>query len=127
MTSISWNVYIDELDAVVNKYNNVYHGTIKMKPFHLKSRTYIDFNEEDDKERPKFKVGDHVRIPKYKNIFAKVNVLKWSEEVFVIKKENSFVIENCVSQRYVISNLDGEEMFGMFYKSQMKKIWELKK
>ena len=43
---------------------------------------YIDFNKENNQERPKFKVGDNVRISKYKNIFAKDYVLNWSEEVF---------------------------------------------
>ena len=58
MTSISKNVYIDKLDDIVNKYNNTYHTTIKMKPAEVKSRTYIDFNKESNKEDPKFKVGD---------------------------------------------------------------------
>ena len=71
MTSISKNVYINKLDDTVNEYSNTYHRTIKMKPV-------------DDKD-PKFKVGDHVRISKYRNIFAKGYIPNWSEEVFVIK------------------------------------------
>ena len=69
MTSISINVYIDNLDDIVNKYNNTYHGTTKMKPVDVKSNIYVDFNKENNKEGPKFKFGDHVRISKYKNIF----------------------------------------------------------
>ena len=69
MTSISKNVYIDNLDEIVNKYNNTYHRTTKMKPVDVKSNIYVDFNKENNKEGPKFKVGDHVRISKYKNIF----------------------------------------------------------
>ena len=69
MTSISKNVYIDNLDDIVNKYNNTYHRTTKMKPVDVKSNIYVDFNKENNKEGPKFKVGDHVRISKYKNIF----------------------------------------------------------
>ena len=65
MTSISKNVYIDKLDDVVNKCNNTYHRTIKMKPVDVKSSTYIDFDKENNKEGPKFKVGDHVKILKY--------------------------------------------------------------
>ena len=52
------------------KYNNTY-GTFKMKPIDVKSSTCIDFNKQNNKEGPKFKVADHVRTPKYKNIFSK--------------------------------------------------------
>ena len=71
MTSISKNVYIDKLDDILNKYNNTYHRTIKMKPINIKNNTYIDFGKEVNDNDPKFKVGDHVRISKYKYIFAK--------------------------------------------------------
>ena len=67
-TSISKNVYIDKLDDIVDEYNNTYNRTIKMAPIDVKDNTYIDFGKEVD---PKFKVGDHVRISKHKNIFAK--------------------------------------------------------
>ena len=62
MTSISKNVYVDKLADIVNKYNNTYHSTLKMKPADVKSITYIDFNKENNKEDPKFKIGNHVRI-----------------------------------------------------------------
>ena len=65
------NVYIDELADIVNKYNNTYHSTINMKPADIKSSTYIVFNNKNNKEDPKFEVSGHVRISKYKNIFAK--------------------------------------------------------
>ena len=86
MTSISKNVYIDELGDIVNEYNNTYHRTIKIKPDDVKDNTYIDFKKEVNDKDPKFKFGDHVRIFKYKNIFAKGYTPNWSEEVFVIKK-----------------------------------------
>ena len=70
MTSVSKDVYTDKLDDIVNKYNT-YHRRIKMKPVDVKSSTYINSDKENNKERPTFKVGDHVRISKYKNIFAK--------------------------------------------------------
>ena len=70
-----------------DKYNNAYQNTIKIKPFDLKSGTYIDFNKENNKEDPKFEDGDRVRTTKYKNIFAKHYAPSWSEEVFVIKKK----------------------------------------
>ena len=95
MTSIAKDVYIDKLDDIVNKYNNKYHRTIKMKPTDIKSSIYVDFNKENNKEGPKFKVGDYVRISKYKNIFAKGYVLNWSEEVFVTTKVKNTVPWTC--------------------------------
>ena len=71
MTSISKNVYIDKLDDIENEYNNTKHRTPKTKPIDVKDNTYIDFAKEVNDNDPKFKVGDHVRISKYKNIFAK--------------------------------------------------------
>ena len=86
MTSIPKNVYIDKLDDIVNKYNNTYLRTIKMKPVDVKSSTYIDSSKEVNDKDPKCKISDIVRISKYKNIFAKDYAPNWSEEVFVIKK-----------------------------------------
>ena len=57
-----------------------------MKPVDVNPSTYFDFYKENNKEDPKFELGDHIRISKYKSIFAKDYVLNWSEEVFVIKK-----------------------------------------
>ena len=71
MTLVSKNVYIDKLDDIVGEYNNKYHRTIKMKPVDVKDSTYIDFKKEVSYKDPKFKVGDHVTISKYRNIFAK--------------------------------------------------------
>ena len=71
MTLVLKNVYIDKLDDIVGEYNNTYHRTINMKLIDVKDNTYIDFKEEVNKKDPKFRVGDHVRIAKYKNIFAK--------------------------------------------------------
>ena len=85
MTSISKNVYIDRLNDIVNKYNNAYHITIKLKPVDVKSSTYIDSSKEINDKNPKFKSGDTARISKYKNVFAKGYTPNWSEEVFVIQ------------------------------------------
>ena len=70
MTAVSKNVYFDVLDDIVNKYNNTVHRTIKMKPIDVTSDSYAEYNEDSNVTKPKFKVGDHVRISKYKN-FAK--------------------------------------------------------
>ena len=71
MTVVSKNVYVDKWNDIVNENNNTYHRTIKMKPA--------------DKD-PKFKVGDHVRISKHKNVFAKGYTPDWSEDVLAIKE-----------------------------------------
>ena len=86
MMSMSLKVYIDNLADIVNEYSNTYYRMIKMKTVDVKSSTYIDFAIENNGKYPKFEVGDHVRILKYKNIFAKVYAPNWSEEVFIIKK-----------------------------------------
>ena len=79
-------MYIDRLDDIVDEYNNKHHRTIKMKPIDVKDSTYINIDKEVNDNNPKFKVGDHVRISKYKNIFAKDYTPNWSEEVFVVKE-----------------------------------------
>ena len=107
MTSISKNVYIDKL---VDEYTNTYHTTIKMKPIDVKDNTYINTSKEINNKDPKFKDGDHVRISKYKNIFAKGYMPNWSEEVFVIKE-----VKNTIPWTYVINDLNGEEIIGTFY------------
>ena len=83
ITSISKNVCTDKLANIVNKYNNRYHNTIKMKPFGLKSNSYIDSSEEITNKHRKFKIGDIVRISKYENIFAKGYTPNWSEECYL--------------------------------------------
>ena len=81
MTSTSKNVYTDKLADIVNKYNNTYHSTFKMKPIDGTSSRYIDFDKANNEKDPKFKVSDHVRISKYKHFFAKGHVSNWSEKV----------------------------------------------
>ena len=115
MTAISKNVYIDKLDDIVDEYNNTYHTTIKKKPIDVKDNTYINTDEEINNKDPKFKVGDHVRISKYKNIFANGYTPNWSEEVFVIKK-----VKNTVPWTYVINDLNGE-IIETFYEKELQK------
>ena len=71
MTAISENLYFDVFNDIVNKYSNTIHRTIKMKPIEVSDDSYAKYNEDFNKKNPKFKVGDHGRISKYKNIFAK--------------------------------------------------------
>ena len=91
ITSISKNVYINKLDDIVNEYNNTYHTTIKTKPIDVKNNTYINSSKKINYKDPKFKVGDRVRISKYKNIFAKGYMPNWSVEVLVIKNVKNTV------------------------------------
>ena len=72
MISISKKLYINKFDEIVNKYNNAYHKTVKMKLIDVKSSKYNDLNKKNNKEDPIFEVGDHVRISKYKIFFQKV-------------------------------------------------------
>ena len=87
-----------------------------MKPTDIKSDSFAEYNEESNEKDPKFKVNDHVRISKYKNIFAKGYAPNWSEEIFVVKK-----IKNTVPWAYVISDLNGEEIIGSFYEKELQK------
>ena len=94
-------MYIDKLDDTVKEYDNTYHRTIKMKPIDVKDNTYVNIGKEVNDKDPKFKVGDHVRISKYKNIFAKGYTVSWT---------------------YVINDLNGEEVIGTFYEKELQKI-----
>ena len=110
MATISKNVYFDVLDDIVNRCNNTVHRTIKMKPIDVTDDSYAGYNEDFNKKYPKFKVGDHVRISKYKKKFAKGYAPNRSEEAFVVSK-----IKNTVPWTYVVSDLNGEEITGSFY------------
>ena len=109
-------MYIDKLDDIVSQHNNTYHNIIKIKLVDVKSSTYIDSSKEINNKDPKFKIGDIVRILKYKNIFAKGYVPNCSEDVFVITK-----VKNTVLWTYVISDLKGEEIVGTFYEKELQK------
>ena len=111
MTSVSKNVYIDKLDDIVNEYNNTYHTIIKLNPIDFKDNAYINTDKD-----PKFKVDDHVRISKYKNIFAKDYTPNRFEEIFVIKE-----VKNTVPWTYVINDLNGELITGTFYEKELQK------
>ena len=114
MTAINQNIYFDVLDDIVDKYNNTVHKTIKMKPIEVTDDSYAEYDEHPNKKE--FKVGDNVRISKYKNIFAKGYTPNWSEEVFIINK-----IKNTDPWTYVINDLNGEEISGSFYEKELQK------
>ena len=115
MTAIGKNVYYNVLDDVVNKYNNTKYNSIKMKPIDVKNnkRVYIDENNEKDS---RFKVGDRVRISKFKNIFAKGYTPNWSTEIFIVDK-----INDTVPYTYNLKDLNDEEIIGSFYDRELQK------
>ena len=125
MTDTGKNVYYDVLDDVVNKYNNTKHSTIKMTSIDVgdnNKRVYIDKHNEKDttmssvSERSRFKVGDRVRISKFKNIFAKGYTPNWSKEIFIVNK-----INDTVPYTYNIKDLNDEEIIGSFYDRELQK------
>ena len=115
MTAVSKNVYFDVLDDIVDKYNNRVHRTIKMKPIDVISVSYAEYIEDFNITNPKFKVSDHVRASKYKNIFSKWYTQNWLDEVFVVTK-----IKNTVPWTYMISDLNGEKIAGSFYEKELQ-------
>ena len=117
MTWISKNVYTDKLDDIVNKCNNIYHRSTKTKFVDVKPSIYFDFHKENNKDVPKFKVVDNVRILELRNIFAKGYVPNCLEEVFVIKTK----VKNTVPWTYLISNFNSEEIVGTFYETELQK------
>ena len=86
-----------------------------MKPIDVRDDSFAEYNEDFNKEGPKFNVGDHVRISRYKNIFAKGYVPNWSE-VFIVNK-----IKNIVPWTYTIRDLNGEQIIGSFYEKELEK------
>ena len=115
-TSVSKNVYIDKLDDIVNKYNNTYHSTIKIKSADVKSSTHIDSSKEINNKNPKFKIDDTVRISKCQNIFAKGYTPNWSGEAFVLKKA-----KNTVLLTYVFDDRKVQEIVGTFYENEFQR------
>ena len=109
------NVYYDVLDDVVNKYNNTKHSAIKMKPIDVgdnNKRVHIDEHNEKDS---RFKVGDRVRISKFKNIFAEGYAPNWNSEIFIVDKVN-----DTVPYTYNLKDLNDEEIMGSFYDKELQ-------
>ena len=95
MTTISKNVYFDVLNYTVDEYNNTCHRTIKMKPIDVKDDFFAEYNEKLNEKDPKFKVGDHVRISKFKNVFAKGYTPNWSEESLLLRNKKYCALDIC--------------------------------
>ena len=103
-------------DDIVKKYNNMWHSTIKMKPKDVGDDNFTEYVEESNEKDPKFKVGDRVRISKYKNVFAKEYAPNWSQEVFILDK-----VKNTVPWTYEINDLNREKIMGSFYEKKLQK------
>ena len=116
MTYIGKGVYFGVLDDIADKYNNSFHSSIKMKPKDVTDDSFVEYNEEVNKKEPNFKVGDNVKISKYKNIFAKCYANNWSEEVFVVNK-----VQNTAPWTYLINDVNGEEIKACFYEKKLQK------
>ena len=116
MAATGKNVYYDVLDDIVNDNDNTKHSTIKIKPKDVgdnNKRVYVgEHNEKDSR----FKVGDRVRISKFKNIFAKVYTRNWSKEIFIVDK-----INDTVPYTYNLKDLNDEEIIGSFYDRKLQK------
>ena len=108
MTATGKNVYYDVLDDVVNKYNNTKHSTIKMKPIDVRDNKTVHIDEHNEK-RSRFKVGDTVRISKFKNIFAKGYTPNCSKEINIVDK-----INDTVPYTYNLKDLNDEKNYRQF-------------
>ena len=104
------------LDNIVNKYNNTVHRSIKVNPVDVTFDPYAEYKEDSNEKDSKCKVGNHVRISKYKNIFAKGYTQNWLEDVFVVSK-----IKDKVPWTYVINNLNGQQITEIFYEKEVQK------
>ena len=111
-TAVSKNVYFNVLDDIVNKYSNTVHRTIKMKPIDVVTDSYGEYNEDSNEAKPKFKVGNHVRISKYKKVFAK----GYMQKLLLLAKLN--ILYSSVD----IRNLNGERIAGSFYEKELQKM-----
>ena len=116
MTTTGKNVYYDVLDDVVNEYNNTKHSTIKMKLIDVKDNNKRVYIEEHNEKDSKFKVGDRVRISRYKNIFAKGYSPNWSKEIFIVNKVN-----DTEPYTYNLKDLNDEEIKASFYDKELQK------
>ena len=116
MTAISKNIYFGVLNDIGDKYKNTYPRTIKIKSIDLGDDSFAEYNEESNEKDPKFKVGYHVRISKYKNIFAKDILLIGVKGFLSLKK-----IKDTLPWTYVIRDLNGEEIVKSFYEKELQK------
>ena len=116
-TELSTTKYIDILPELVNNYNNTYHSTIKMTPTEgSDAKNKINYNYDIHISKPKFKIGDRVRIYKHKKQFEKGYETNWTREIFVVTK---ILFTSLITYR--IKDLNDKEILGSFYKQEHNK------
>lgn len=113
--------WINIYQELVDKYNNTYHRTIKMKPNQVNSlneKSLLDtvYNNLKVFKRPKFKVGDNVRISKYKHVFEKGYTPNWTTEIFKVK-----TVRNTNPNTYILKDYKGHDIKGGFYDFELMK------
>ena len=115
MTATGKNVYYDALDDVVNKYNNTWHNSIKMKPTDVKDNNKKVYINGRNEKSARFNEDDRVRISKFKSVFSKGYTSNWSKEIFIVDK-----INDTVPCTYNIKDLNGEKIIGSFYDKELQ-------
>lgn len=122
-SSNNTNVYIDILQDLVSRYNNTKHSALKMTPLDAsqkknESKVYKNLygNLEKRSVRPKFMLGDYVRIAKRKGKFSKGYIPRWTEEIFQISE-----VQNTVPVTYKLKDLNNEDIKGSFYEKELQK------
>ena len=121
-TAENTRYWIDMLDKLLFEYNNKFHSTIKMTPVEaskqenkievLNNKTYL----EHTTKKPKFKIGDKIRISRIKALFEKGYLPNWSEALYVVdevKKTNPYT--------YVLKDMNNEPVIGSFYTEELQK------
>ena len=104
------------LEDIVDKYNNTYHQTIKIKPIDIKSSSYTEYNVDFSGKDSKFKIKNRIRVSKYKSTFSKRYSCNWSEKVFIIRKHLPWT--------YIIIDLNSKEIVRTFIKMNCKRIFK---
>ena len=115
MTAVSSDVYYDALDDIVDKYNNTYHNSIKKKPADVTNNDYEGYVYEFGEKKPLFKVGDKVRISKYKDIFSKGYTPNWTKEVFIVRN-----VKGTMPRTYEIADTNSDDIIGSFYEKEFQ-------
>ena len=115
-------IWINDLDKLTNEYNNSYHRSIKMKPIDASKKSNENivrnnlYNFKITNEKPKFSIGDRVRVSLLKNTFEKSNTSNWSGEIYIIDN-----IKTSNVHYYFLKHLQGEKIDGMFYEQELLK------
>lgn len=121
------NRYIDHFQAIMDTYNKTEHGAIGMAPSQVNdsnlsivlTRLYGHLWEKDkDHIKPKFNIGDRVRISVSGKMFAKGYKGFWSTEIFTINRVKRWHPKTM----YSLKDGDGEIVKGLFYEEELQKV-----